>query len=215
MQYIYMLPGAFLAPVIHGWAKAAISARLGDPTPKNKGFLSGNPLKYFEIIGFILMLLVGYGWGQPVPTSAMYYKDRRNGVLLTHIMPSVISLLVGVIAAAAYGLIAAYMSFSWTAGSPGWTVSAVSALFEMLRHFARLNIGMAFFALIPVYPLNGARILQLFLRPEHVAKMTQYEKVFQILLILLLILGFINMFLSPLVNVLTESIINMRYLFYR
>ncbi len=78
MSYLYAIPGALLAPIIHEWVKAMCSARQGDPTPKAKGFLCGNPFKYFEPIGFFLMIMFGFGWGRPVPTSALYYKDRRK-----------------------------------------------------------------------------------------------------------------------------------------
>jgi Zn-dependent protease len=208
MTILFMLPGAFFVPIIHNWAKAAMSASLGDPTPKDKGFLSGKPLKYFEIIGFVLMLMFGYGWGQPVPTSPLHYKDRRNGVLLTHLVPSAVSLLVGVIVAASLGVLDVVLApIVFTEGTSPITVQTIRALFTALYHFARLSVGMAFFALLPVHPLNGARILQLFLKPELIAKMNQYEKIFQVLLIILLALQFIPMLLNPLV----ESIVNIRF----
>jgi Zn-dependent protease len=208
MQVLYMLPGAFLAPVIHSWAKAAMSTRLGDATPRDKGFLSGNPLKYFEAIGFILMLMFGYGWGQPVPTSPLRYADRRNGVLLVHVLPSVVSLLVGVIAAALFGVLdVLFAPLLYASAATDGLKQTIHAFLNMLYFFARLNTGLAFFALIPVHPLNGVRILQLFLKPELIAKMNQYEKIFQVLLIIMLVLGFVGLLLNPLV----DGIVNIRF----
>ena len=57
--YLFLLPAAFFAPVIHESVKALCSAKLGDPTPKSKGFITGNPLKYFEPIGFICIMIFG------------------------------------------------------------------------------------------------------------------------------------------------------------
>jgi Zn-dependent protease len=196
-----MLPGAFFVPVLHSWVKARMSARLGDLTPEKQGFLSGSPFKYFEIIGFVLMLMFGFGWGQVVPTSALHYKDRQKGILLTHITPSVVSLLAGVIAALLYAVLFSYLGYRvFTADTPYWMISTARALLNMLNGFARLSVGMAFFALIPVHPLNGARILQLYLTPELVAKMNQYEKIFQIILIIAMVLGFVGILINPLIH---------------
>jgi Zn-dependent protease len=201
MQILYLLPGAFFAPIIHGWVKAALSEKLGDPTPRNKGFLPMKPLRYFEPIGFVLILIFGFGWGQPVPTSPLHYKERRNGVLLTHLTPSVVSLLVGVVAAAFLGVADTLLyAHLITPATPGWQTETIRTFIYMLHSFAKVNVGMAFFSLIPVHPLNGTRILQLYLKPEHIAKMNQYEKIFQVILIILLVLGVVNMLISPIVD---------------
>ncbi len=190
MNLLYALPGAFLAPIIHEWVKAMCSARLGDPTPKQKGFLRGNPLSYFEPVGFILMLIIGFGWGQPVPTSPLYYRDRRRGVLITFITPSIINLLIGIAAAALARLIGA-------AVVPVGAAEALGVVFDVLLSFARLNIGLAFYNLIPVYPMDCARILQLFLNPGAVAAFNRNEKVLQVLLLVLLFFGLPQIVFGP------------------
>ena len=77
MRYLYMLPAAFLVPVIHEWVKAMVSTALGDPAPGRHGFLTANPFKYFEPIGFFFILLFGFGWGRPVPTTNSITKTGR------------------------------------------------------------------------------------------------------------------------------------------
>jgi Zn-dependent protease len=195
MSILHVIPAAFFVPVIHEWVKALCSARQGDPTPKNKGFLRGNPLKYFEPVGFFLMLMFGYGWGQPVHTSPLYYKDRRMGVILTYTIPSVVNLLLGIAVIALITILDKVLPY---------TVVFEHTLLALYQ-FGRLNIGMAFFNLIPVYPLDGARVLQLFLPSQHVVSMNRYEKVFQVVLLITLFFGWLQgYFLEPL----TSAVVN-------
>ncbi len=218
MSLLYMIPAAFFVPVIHEWVKALCSARQGDPTPKNKGFLSGSLLKYFEPVGFFLIMMFGYGWGQPVPTSPLYYRDRRRGVILTYVIPSVVNLLLGAALIAAVTLILKLVPQLSSVYINAANFSAYSA--EMLRmfsgdigtqilihiinellYFAQVNIGIAFFNLIPVYPMDCARVLQVFLPPQTVAAMNRYEKVFQVILLIVMFFGWLQRYLlDPLTN---------------
>jgi Zn-dependent protease len=202
IYYLLMLPGAFFAPVIHESVKAMCSARQGDPTPKRNGFLSHNPLKYFEVVGFFCMLIFnGYGWGQPVPTTPMYYKNRRNGVLITYITPSVVNLLTGIIAAALAGLIGnVVFSYIYTPQIPDWLFGVMYYSTQTLILFARCNITLALFNILPVFPLDGLKILQLYIKPDWAIRVTQYEKIFQIILLILLGLGIIGRVFDPIAN---------------
>jgi Zn-dependent protease len=175
------------------------SARLGDPSPKKKGFLSGNPFRYFETVGFFCMLIFRYGWGQPVPTAPVYYKDRRRGILITYITPSVVNLLVGIITAALMRLFSV-LSSPLLVSPAGWPRSAVGIGLTVMQLFASCNIGLALFNIIPVYPLDGAKILQLFLKPDLAVRMNHYEKIFQIILLLLMALGAIHYVIEPITN---------------
>jgi hypothetical protein len=82
---VYIIIGSFFAITLHEYVKAWVSNKLGDPLPKARGRLTLNPLNHFEPLGFICMVLTGYGWGKPVSTAAIYYKDRKKGTMLTYI----------------------------------------------------------------------------------------------------------------------------------
>ena len=207
LYYVYMLPGAFFAPVIHETIKAMASVKLGDPTPKKQGFLSGNPLKYFELIGFICMMIFGYGWGQPVPTSPVYYKDRKRGVMLAYITPALVNLIVGIITLAFLRLMWGVMEiFVVEIGAGGVFAVIAGAFFDILTLFAKCNIGLALFNIIPVHPLDGSKILALFLKPDWAIKMNIYEKFLQIFLLVMLALGLIGALFDPLVYLIMDAI---------
>ena len=71
------IPAIMVATTIHEFTRAAVSTALGDKIPKEEGRLTLNPIKHFEPIGLIIMLACGFGWGKPVNTSSLYYKNRK------------------------------------------------------------------------------------------------------------------------------------------
>ena len=202
MDILYMLLGAFFAPVIHEWTRAMTSTALGDPTPRNNGFRF-NPLKFFEPIGFILTLIFQFGWGRPVPTSPVYYKNRNQGILLTNILPSAANLLIGILAIFIARTIDTPLSqwafIQYLQGS-AWSREFARGVFWSIFHFGSINIGLAFFNLIPVHPLDMHKIMLNFSGPDTIQRLNHYEKIMQIILILLLVFGIVSRVLGPIRN---------------
>ena len=199
MIYIYMLPAAFLVPVIHEWVKAMVSTAQGDPAPRKHGYLTLNPFRYFEPIGFLFIMMFGFGWGRPVPTTALHYRDRRRGIILTYTIPVLVNLLLGV-----GSLVIINILFADTGSNQfqllihQWRMipHAPSIGVIMLAHFAALNINMALFSLIPVYPLAANKLLLTFSSPDNIARLNHYEKPMQIILVLLMVFGFQGLFMG-------------------
>ena len=73
------IPGIIVATTVHEFTRALLSTIFGDNYPKSKGRVTLNPVKHFEPIGFLMMFYSGgFGWGKPVETSALYYKNRKR-----------------------------------------------------------------------------------------------------------------------------------------
>ena len=75
---VLMLPGIIIGLSFHEFAHAWVSDRLGDPTPRRQGRVTLNPLAHIDWMGFICLVLVGFGWGKPVSIDPRYYKHRRR-----------------------------------------------------------------------------------------------------------------------------------------
>lgn len=79
IQKLLILPAILVAITINDYARALAADKLGDKTPRFQGRLTLNPFVHIDIIGFIMILLVGFGWGKPVETNPSafkhYYKD--------------------------------------------------------------------------------------------------------------------------------------------
>ena len=211
-----MLPGAFFAPVIHEWVKAICSYTLGDPNLKKQGYLTLNPFKFFEPIGFIFMFVYHVGWGQPVPTSQFHYKDRRNGVILVYTIPIFANLFIGMITILLVGMFfphIAQLANMFRGLSNDWhtifhvilvNIVASSSLNDLipvtLLFFAGFNISLAVFNLIPVYPMAASRLMQTLANPNTAARMNHYEKPMQFLLMIFLIFGIVSMIITPITS---------------
>lgn len=188
---------AFSTLTLHEMVKARVSTALGDPTPKSRGYLSDspfkpiNPLKHIEPIGFIVAIIFGFGWGHPTPTSPLYYKERQKGVFITYLTPSLVNLFAGLLVA----LFAGTMHILMLPGQEYQhvilnTIGTWSLVF--LRTFAQMSVATALFNMIPVPPLDAAKLLQVAVSPGTAIKLTQNEKLLQLILMLLIVMGVVG-----------------------
>jgi Zn-dependent protease len=198
MSWFLILPGALLAPILHEWVKARVSHALGDRTPMKNGYLSGRPWRFVEPVGFIFMLAFGVGWGRPVPTNALHYRDRRMGVVLTYSLPIVANLLAGLGTMALWSVLtepvlnAFVNTFGLMEG-----ISWFGHLGHGVHLFAQMNLNLAIFSLLPIAPMAGSKILPLFVNPHTAFTLTRYEKQAQMIMMLLLIFGIIQGLVMP------------------
>lgn len=188
MHFLFIAPAAFLAPIIFEMIKAWTSKAQGDTSVGSKGFLTLTPLKFFEPIGFFLMLIFNIGWAQPVPTSTLYYKDRRKGLILTYTIPSAACLVLGMIVTFIYAIIFTNASLPWG------LLIGVHALGRALISVAVINL------LIPVHPFAAFRLLPLFLSPQKISSFNQYERPAQIIMIICIVFGLIPAIINPIVG---------------
>ncbi len=199
LNIIFKAIGILSAVTVHEYTKALTSTKLGDPLPKKNGRLTLNPLKHLEPIGFICMFAYRFGWGKPVETSATYYTDRKKGTLITYTMPSVINLLVSVIFALLYKVVAISTSFGNSMGNNLFSFATI-IIIRTIQYIAIYNFSTAIFNVIPIYPLDGAKVLSVFLKPNSVIKMMQYEKVLQFILLIFLFGGLVSALMLPFTN---------------
>ena len=199
--YLLLLPGAFFAPIIHEFVKARVSAALGDVTIQKQGLMTFNPKKFFEPIGFFFMMYFNLGWGQPVQISPLYFKDRKMGVVLTYLVPIVTSIFIGILVLFIWGLIrfdlAAWATNQAIAGYGTWQSSLIRNINTGVILFAQCNIGLAIFNFLPVNPLAGSKLLPLILSPDASIRMSYYEKPLQVVMIIMLMFGFLQMLVFP------------------
>jgi Zn-dependent protease len=148
-----------VAFTIHEFSHAATANALGDPTPKNNGRLTLNPLAHLDIMGTLTLLLVGFGWAKPVPVNP--YAVRRKtpaGMMLVSLAGPVSNLLMGALAALP-------LRFGWVSLGPTaseFLPSAGGFLFEFLT----INLALFLFNLLPLAPLDGEKVITFFL-PDH------------------------------------------------
>ena len=153
------------ALVLHEIAHGLVALWNGDPTAKLYGRVSLNPIRHFDWVGLILMILVGFGWAKPVPVNPNNFKNRKVGAITVSIAGVMTNFLLGFIAAMAFALLLKV--------SPK-TQSGVYALYffsELSYLILQLNVSFALFNLLPLYPLDGYRLLSCFVNENNGAMM--------------------------------------------
>ena len=170
----YILPAVIVILTIHEYSHAKVSDMLGDPTPRNRGRLTLNPLAHIDPLGLLILVIVRLGWAKPVPTNSMYYRDRKKGVLLTA--------LAGPASGFAIAVISRAVIMSGILGSYGVALNFFSILYTY-------SLVISVFNLLPVYPLDGSRILQGILPGNTGYKLMQYQNQIQIVFLLVIFLA--------------------------
>lgn len=165
----------------HGW----VSEKLGDPTPRAQGRITLNPLAHLDVVGTLLMIFTGFGWAKPVAVNPMYYKDRKKGMALT----AAAGPLSNLIMAFAMLLIYAIVSILCIKVGGGYIPGIVT---QIVYAFIFRNLCFMVFNLIPVPPLDGAKVLGMFLPNRAYYTMLQYERYCMLLIMLLSVTGVFN-----------------------
>lgn len=174
---IYVLPAIIIALTIHEAAHAITAYWLGDPTAKQEGRVSLNPLKHLDLYGSILFLIAGIGWGKPVPINPHYFTHPKRDQALTALAGPASNFLLAII-------IAIPLKFA-DFGTHSYLQLFLSGLFE-------INVLLCAFNLIPVPPLDGSKILAIFL-PQRA--FYRYQEFLNANLSYIVIILFADMFL--------------------
>ena len=189
LQFLYVLPAILIGLTVHEWAHAYAAYRLGDPTARNLGRMTLNPLAHIDPIGFVMLLLVGFGWAKPVPVNPRNFKNfKRDDIIVS---------LAGIFTNI---LVAFLFSFVYVAGILKWGLGTNEAFMTIVGAVITINLALAIFNLIPIYPLDGAHVAESLLMrkmPRVFMFLRQYG---QWILIALVLLGVTSTVLGYLIN---------------
>ena len=186
----------FLIMPFHEWAHAFTAYKLGDTGIKQRGRLSLNPLSHIDPIGALLIIFVGFGWAKPVPIDPRNFKNPKVGMGISALMGPVANFL----AALAGGFI---VNLLWFLFPEFMYLNDVGYYISMFfTYYVILNVALAVFNLIPIPPLDGSKVLFMFLPNRIVNTIYQYEQYFFILIILLFWFGgdFVSTISNPVVE---------------
>lgn len=185
--YLMRIPAILFAISVHESAHAWVAYKLGDPTAKNAGRISLNPLRHLNPVGMIMMLLVGFGWASPVMINAGNFKKPKVGMAVSSLAGPLSNLLLGFIGVAGMVLTVQFGDLS---------IRIIQAIVLFFNVFISLNVSLAVFNLIPIPPLDGSRILLLFLPERVYFKIMRYEQYILIALIILMVTDIITVPIS-------------------
>jgi Zn-dependent protease len=209
LQFIIII---FLSIWFHEYAHAITSYKLGDPTPKYQWRLTLNPIAHVDPVWWILILFVILSWrgiwrGKPVEINPRNYKDPVRWELLVAIAWPAMNILLAILSSLVFFI---YAKISWFSLTQIFYQPDRFSYFFIL--FANVNIWLAVFNLIPIWPLDGFSILKVFWY-RLAELMMQYRQIISIVLLLLILWPTWNDFLNVLGTIrsfIFEIIFNLR-----
>jgi Zn-dependent protease len=192
VETLYVLPILLFSVVVHEVAHGWTALRLGDPTARDLGRLTFNPIPHLDFIGSVavpLLSLLSAGsifiaWAKPVPVNPMYFQDRRRGDLLVSAAGPLSNLVVAAFCAVCY-VVSVRLIGPMENVAAGFSTQAATFVIRMFGAGITLNIFLAVFNLIPVPPLDGSHVLAAFL-PTRTAERFQQIGFFGIIVVIML-----------------------------
>lgn len=172
--FIWMV-AIIMAITIHEFAHAAAASMLGDPTPGSLGRLSFNPIAHIDPFGFLLLILVGFGWGRPVPFNPYNLKNQRWGAAIVGFAGPLANIALVVL----FGLVSRIFL----------DLGPENRLFILFISIVQINLALLLFNLIPIPPLDGSKVLFALLPPSGQGIRTFLERYGLYLLLALVIFG--------------------------
>ncbi len=199
IEWLMFAAAALIAITVHESCHGLSALWLGDDTAKRLGRISLNPLHHLDVVGFLMMVVAHFGWAKPVPVNPYRMtkvKSPKVGMAITAAAGPISNLLLALI----FSFLAALFSIfyyddalaRYAAGTMADQQTPLFYLYEFFYVCMILNAGLAVFNLIPISPLDGSKILAIFLPDKAHAWLMRYEKYGFIILAALLFTGVLD-----------------------
>lgn len=195
-EWIIRIPVLLFAITIHEYAHGKAALSLGDPTARDSGRLTLNPLPHIDPLGALALFLFNFGWAKPVPVDTRYFHNpRRDTILMSLSGP-----LANFAAAFVAGLFLRYMMLPY------------EVYLKVLAYLLLMNTGLGLFNLLPIPPLDGSHVMENLLPSEAARVYRRVGRYAPLVLIGILLMDhFAN--LNILGRVLGYPIVYLAYLF--
>lgn len=201
MGILVSLPAILIALSFHEFAHAWAANKMGDPTAKNMGRMTLDPFKHLDPIGFVMLLLVGFGWAKPVMVNPRNYRHPRRDDILVSLAGPVMNFCLAFVSYGLYFFVLLVLKVD------------NEIVLQIVSSLVVLNVYLCIFNLIPIPPLDGYHVLKSALlgkvRPEFFWKFERYG--FIILIVLLLVLrnvGILNSIATVVLNFIRDFYLN-------
>ena len=177
---LLMIPPLLFALTFHEYSHALVATRLGDPTARLLGRLTLNPIAHLDPVGTLVFVLTQrIGWAKPVPIDERYLKHPRRDIMWIALAGPVSNLILALL----FGTIVRFVA-------PIPTTSAVGRLLLVMAEGSVIvNLGLAAFNMIPIFPLDGSRIVTGLLSRELAERYRELDRVGPFILLGIVVLG--------------------------
>lgn len=191
LQIIILAPPFLFALTVHELAHGYIAYRLGDPTAKEAGRLTMNPLKHLDPLGVLAFIIMKIGWAKPVPVDPRYFRNPCKDMLSVALAGPASNLLLAIASALLLQVLVRF---------PFLPLAIIQPLAHMLVASVWINLMLAVFNLLPIPPLDGSKILMGILPPQAAYNYARLEPFGFVLVLVLFYTGVIGKIIMPIIH---------------
>ena len=150
-RILKFLPGIILGLTVHEFCHALVAHKCGDSTSKDQGRITLNPLKHIDLLGFIMLIVAGFGWAKPVQFNEQNLRNPKTDVLKIALAGPLSNAVLAMILSIIFSLVSALVS--------SYHGSVMQVVNEVFLYAIYINWGLFIFNLIPLPPLDGSHLL--------------------------------------------------------
>lgn len=158
LKYLIFLVAAILCIVLHEFAHAYVALLNGDRTARQAGRLTLNPLRHFDLIGFLLFAVCRVGYAKPVPINPYYFKNRKVGIITVSLAGVAVNLLLSFLMVPILMLLIKFLAPAMTGTIEGQR--GFELIYTFFNSVFVIGISLFLFNLLPIYPLDGYNVIE-------------------------------------------------------
>ena len=189
--FVLVIFALIVSITIHEFAHAFVADKLGDPTARALGRVTLDPRAHLDPLGTILLIVAGFGWGRPVPFDPSYLKNPKKDSALIALAGPVSNFLLAILLT--------FLFKTFYNILPVWVFGFVSLA-------VLYNLVLGIFNLIPIYPLDGYRIVAGFLKGKLYLQWVDLSRYGIYILLALILTGGTQFILGPLLGIATKML---------
>lgn len=180
---LVLAPPILFALAFHEYSHGYVAYKLGDPTAKQAGRLTLNPISHLDPVGTIMLFIVHFGWAKPVPVNPVNLEDPKRDMLWVSLAGPVSNLVLAFVFGLAIRMLGVPNMGMAQSGNP------MELIRLMMMYGVIINVALAIFNLIPVPPLDGSKIFHAFIPDRYEEQYLQFQQYGPMLLIGLVMLS--------------------------
>ncbi|MGI6631606.1 MAG: site-2 protease family protein [Bacillota bacterium] len=192
LRTVLLVPGFLLGISVHEYAHARMAFRLGDDTAARSGRMTMEPWAHLDLMGALMLIVFGFGWARPVPVDPYRLRNPRKDMAKVAVAGPIANLITAFVLETVNILILTRFPIAGTA----WKY-----LPQVLSAAAWVNTTLAFFNFIPLPPLDGSRILRVYLPYSWENAWDFVDRYGFLILLGLAYLGIVGRIIQPLNNI--------------
>jgi Zn-dependent protease len=151
VRILKFLPGIILGLTVHEFSHAWVAHRCGDSTSKDQGRITLNPLKHIDLLGFVMLIVAGFGWAKPVHFNEENLRNPKHDVMKIAVAGPLSNALIAMLLSILFSIYSVII--------PAYPDNILRIISEIFLYAIYINWGLFIFNLIPLPPLDGSHLL--------------------------------------------------------